>query len=91
MSDHSWQCLRCRKHYVLIGERRGQQGHTLGICAPCSTAEAEEAIDHGLAAVGWYVDHLKARIKSGEAELREEARYAAAMADDAEYERRQGW
>jgi hypothetical protein len=87
VSDH-WRCQRCAKAYPQVGERRTLQGHLPGICAPCSIAEAERIIDTGQAALGWYVDRLKAEVKAREADLREEARYAAAMAEDAEWERR---
>jgi hypothetical protein len=90
MGAQAWQCLRCRKLYPLVGERRSQEGHLRGICLTCSTIEAEEIIDHGHRALGWYVDWLKTQIKSRDAEIREEARYSAAMAADAEYERRGG-
>lgn len=83
-----WVCKRCDKINIIVQSRFAQEGHMRGVCASCSTAEAKEYIDHGPAALGWYVDRLQAQIKSAENELREEARYAAAMAEDAEWERR---
>jgi hypothetical protein len=90
MSTDSWQCHNCKKLYPKIGDHRRSQLGWWDRCVTCSIEAAENAVIDAHPFVGWYVDWLKARIKTGEAELREEARYAAAMAVDAEWERRGG-
>lgn len=91
----AWKCRQCERLHIVIGGRRGNEGYD-GRCVGCSveTAEAmlperrEAAWDTGL--VVWYIEHLKRQVKARDAEIREEARYSAGMANDLEWERRRG-
>ena len=81
----AWQCISCGKLYPLVGEYRSQAGHGDALCAPCSTAEAATLLAAAPPAVVWYVDRLKAQIKSRDAEIRDAVWWCGA-----EYETRGG-